>query len=83
MNGEDREFPATAMAFLLGLLAGAAAGLLLAPKPGRETRSAVKDFATGLRDKVRGGTGLGSYGEEDPERQRRAEGREPGSGGGV
>ncbi|MFQ5780260.1 MAG: YtxH domain-containing protein [Nitrospiria bacterium] len=34
-----------AMSFLTGLVAGTLAGLILAPKPGTETRKQIKSFA--------------------------------------
>ncbi len=38
--------------FLVGGLVGAALGLLLAPKPGREMRKQIKDFAVDTREKM-------------------------------
>ena len=38
--------------FLVGVLAGAAIGILYAPKPGRETRAMLKEKATELKDKA-------------------------------
>lgn len=39
--------------FLLGALAGAAAALLLAPAPGRETREQLKEKAIELRERAK------------------------------
>lgn len=38
--------------FLGGVVLGAAAGLLLAPKAGRETRTDIKDFAARMKHDV-------------------------------
>ena len=38
--------------FLVGILAGAAIGILYAPKPGRETRAMLKEKATEWKDKA-------------------------------
>ncbi|HEX2616311.1 MAG TPA: YtxH domain-containing protein [Flavobacteriales bacterium] len=38
--------------FLAGLAAGAALGILFAPRSGRETREAIKDRAQGARDSI-------------------------------
>jgi gas vesicle protein len=45
--------------FLLGGIVGAAIGLLLAPKPGSETRRQIKDFASETRDKLTSTIGRG------------------------
>ena len=44
--------PAVVLAFLGGALAGAVAGLLLAPKPGEETRRTVKRYAKRAEEEV-------------------------------
>ncbi len=38
--------------FLVGVLAGAAIGILYAPKPGKETRAMLKEKATEFKDKA-------------------------------
>ena len=38
--------------FLVGMIAGAAIGILYAPKPGKETRALLKEKATELKDKA-------------------------------
>ncbi len=38
--------------FLIGGLVGAAVGILLAPRSGRETREQIKDFASDTKSKV-------------------------------
>lgn len=43
---------AVALAFIGGAVAGVVAGLLLAPKSGRETRQDLKDFARRAEDEV-------------------------------
>jgi len=40
------------LSFIIGAAAGAAAGLLLAPSTGKETRKKLADEATSLKDKV-------------------------------
>jgi gas vesicle protein len=40
------------LSFLLGGVVGAALALLLAPQSGRETRTRIKDFAEGVKEKV-------------------------------
>jgi gas vesicle protein len=47
MDNQDSKYssPAVALAFLGGAVAGAIIGLLLAPKPGEETRGALKGYA--------------------------------------
>nr|MBI3612097.1 YtxH domain-containing protein [Nitrospirota bacterium] len=45
MEREDSYVEGMIVAFLGGALIGAAAGLLLAPKSGRETRATVKEYA--------------------------------------
>lgn len=47
MDNHDSKYssPAVALAFLGGAVAGAIVGLLLAPKPGEETRGALKGYA--------------------------------------
>ena len=44
--------PAVAFAFLGGAMAGMVAGLLLAPKPGEETRLALKCYGRKAEDEV-------------------------------
>jgi gas vesicle protein len=44
--------PAVVLAFLGGALAGAVAGLLLAPKPGEETRRALKGYGRKAEEEV-------------------------------
>ena len=44
--------PAVALAFLGGAVAGVVAGLLLAPKPGEETRRALKGYARRTEEEV-------------------------------
>jgi gas vesicle protein len=44
--------PAVALAFLGGAVVGMAAGLLLAPKPGEETRRALKGYAKRTEEEV-------------------------------
>jgi gas vesicle protein len=44
--------------FGAGLAAGAAMGLLLAPKPGAELRGGIRDVAGRVRDKVRWRRGM-------------------------
>ncbi len=47
--GQDDSSSGLALGLTIGVLAGVAIGLLLAPKPGSETRSLVKDaIATGI-----------------------------------
>jgi len=43
---------AVALAFLGGAVAGVVAGLLLAPKPGEETRRALKGYARRTEEEV-------------------------------
>jgi len=45
------------VAFGLGLVAGAAAGVLLAPAPGEETRRRVRDAGSRALDRAREGAG--------------------------
>ncbi len=45
MEHRDNELIGFAIGFLGGALLGAAAGVLLAPKSGRETRAMLKDYA--------------------------------------
>ncbi len=47
--------------FGMGLLVGAALGILLAPKSGRETREQLKEFATEMGDRAK--TAAGTIGE--------------------
>ena len=44
--------PAVALAFLGGAMAGMVAGLLLAPKPGEETRRALKGYGRKAEEEV-------------------------------
>ena len=44
--------PAVTLAFLEGAMAGVVAGLLLAPKSGKETRRALKGYARKAEEKV-------------------------------
>ncbi len=47
--GQDGSNSGIVLGLAIGVLAGVAIGLLLAPKPGSETRSLVKDvIATGI-----------------------------------
>ena len=52
MSEDRNEFPAVTTAFIVGALAGAVVGLLLAPKSGRETREDLKEMGRGLGDKA-------------------------------
>lgn len=45
--------PTMTMGFLLGLSVGAAAGMLLAPRKGEETRLQLQQKATQARDKIK------------------------------
>ncbi|MDE3035506.1 MAG: YtxH domain-containing protein [Nitrospirota bacterium] len=45
MEREEGNVEGLIVAFLGGVLIGAAAGLLLAPKSGRETRATLRDYA--------------------------------------
>lgn len=45
MEREEGDVEGLIVAFLGGVLVGAAAGLLLAPKSGRETRATLKEYA--------------------------------------
>lgn len=51
-----------ATGFGLGMLIGGALGILLAPKPGRETREQLKEIATDLGERAR--TVAGEFGEK-------------------
>ena len=44
--------PSRVVGFLLGVGVGAGLGILLAPAPGRETRQAVRDKATDVKNRV-------------------------------
>lgn len=44
--------PAVVLALLGGAVAGVVTGLLLAPKPGEETRRALKDYASKREENV-------------------------------
>ena len=44
--------PAVVLAFLGGAMAGVVAGLLLAPKPGEETRRALKGYGRKAEEEV-------------------------------
>ena len=46
--------PTMGMGFLLGIGIGAAAGILLAPRRGEETRRQIQQKAVQARDKVKG-----------------------------
>ena len=50
--GQDHNHSNLAMGLALGALAGVVIGLLLAPKPGSETRSLVKDAIASGVDKL-------------------------------
>lgn len=54
MDNQDSKCssPAVALAFLGGPVAGVVAGLLLAPKPGEETRRALKGYAKRTEEEV-------------------------------
>ena len=54
MENQDRtcSAQAVALAFLGGAVAGVVAGILLAPKSGRETRQDLRDFARRAEDEV-------------------------------
>jgi gas vesicle protein len=52
MEREDGNVEGLIVAFLGGVLIGAAAGLLLAPNSGRETRAALKDYAQQAEEEV-------------------------------
>lgn len=45
--------PTMGMGFLLGIGIGAAAGILLAPRKGEETRRQIQETAANARDKVK------------------------------
>jgi len=49
---DQDNFGSFVLGFILGGIAGAAASLLLAPKSGEETRTAIRDIAIELRDKA-------------------------------
>jgi len=51
MANEERE-PGFSTGLILGAIIGALAGLLLAPKPGEETRARVMERTAGLRQKA-------------------------------
>jgi gas vesicle protein len=63
------------MIYLFVAAAGLIAGLLLAPKPGEETRGMVKERVSSLRDKMmrKGSTNGGGLGEEGLESTERAD----------
>lgn len=52
MEREDGHAEGLIMAFLGGALIGAVAGLLLAPKSGRETRATLQDYARKAEEEV-------------------------------
>jgi gas vesicle protein len=54
MDNQDSKCssPAVALAFLGGAVAGVVAGLLLAPKPGEETRRDLKGYARKAEEEV-------------------------------
>ena len=54
MENQDKtcSAQAVALAFLGGAVAGVVAGILLAPKSGRETRQDLRDFARRAEDEV-------------------------------
>jgi gas vesicle protein len=52
MSEDRNDFAVLAAAFLAGALAGTVAGLLLAPKPGRETREDLRGLAHDLGEKA-------------------------------
>ena len=54
MDNQDSKYSsaAVALAFLGGTVAGAVVGLLLAPKPGEETRRALKGYAKKAEEDV-------------------------------
>ena len=51
--GQDDSSSGLALGLTIGVLAGVAIGLLLAPKPGSETRSLVKDAIATGRERLR------------------------------
>jgi gas vesicle protein len=63
------------MIYLFVAVAGLIAGLLLAPKPGEETRGMVKERFSSLRDRLmrKGSTNGGGLGEEGLESTGRAD----------
>jgi hypothetical protein len=63
------------MIYLFVAVAGLIAGLLLAPKPGEETRDMVKERFSSLRDTLmrKGSTNGGGLGEEGLESTGRAD----------
>ncbi len=52
MEREDGNVEGLIVAFLGGVLIGAAAGLLLAPKSGREARATLRDYAQRAEEEV-------------------------------
>jgi gas vesicle protein len=63
------------MNYFFAAAAGLVAGLLLAPKPGEETRGMVKERFSSLRDRLmrKGSTNGGGMGEESLESTGRAD----------
>lgn len=52
MDRQDTMLSGLAIAFVGGALIGAAAGVLLAPRSGSETRARLKEFAEQAEDEV-------------------------------
>ena len=50
--GENEGSSSFFIGFLVGMIAGAAIGILYAPKPGKETRAMLKEKATEIKDKA-------------------------------
>jgi gas vesicle protein len=59
MNQERPLRTSVIVPFLLGGIVGAVLGLLLAPKPGNETRKRIRNFATDTTDKLSSSIGKG------------------------
>ena len=63
-SSEERGFPM--IAFLAGIVTGAALGTILAPKAGRELRSDLAGFAGDVKEKV---TNFGRRSSDRPQSQ--------------